>query len=57
VRVYSGVGALLQTITGVTSTTQALANLTTKTAYQVDVTAVSNAVSGVASNKSNFTTI
>lgn len=57
VRVYSGVGALLQTITGVTSTTQALATLTTKTAYQVDVTAVSNAVSGVASAKTNFTTI
>jgi subtilisin family serine protease len=57
VRVYSsGTGALLHSFIGVTSTTQAVATLTTKTAYQFDVTAVSNGISGTASNKTNFTT-
>ena len=49
-------GALLQTFNGLTSVSQVVGGLTTKTGYQFDVTAVSGSSTGVASNKFTFTT-
>ena len=52
----TGTGALIQTFTGLTSTSQVVSGLTTKTSYQFDVTAISGASTGAASTKFTFTT-
>jgi chitin-binding protein len=49
-------GTLLQTFTGLTGLSQAVTGLTSRTSYQFDVTAVSGANAGAASNKFTFTT-
>ncbi len=55
VRVYQA-GNVIQTFNGVTTASQVVGSLTTKTAYQFDVTATSNGVSGNSSIKTSFTT-
>ncbi len=49
-------GTVVQTFTGLTGVSQAVTGLTTRTSYQFDVTAVSGANTGAASNKTTFTT-
>jgi hypothetical protein len=57
VNVYlSGSTTVLQNFTGLTATRQAVANLTSRTAYEFDVTAVSNGQIGATSTKTRFTT-
>jgi len=57
VKVYKTAGgALVNTIQGLTASPTTLVNLTTLTGYQVSVTAVSGATSGIESAKVSFTT-
>jgi len=57
VNVYlSGSTTVLQNFTGLTAVRQAVVGLTSRTAYEFDVTAVSNGQTGLTSNKTRFTT-
>lgn len=57
VNVYlSGSTTALQSFTGLTAARQVVAGLTTRTAYQFDVTAVSNGITGTPTAKTAFTT-